>query len=223
LKYYVIIVAGGKGIRMKSKLSKQFILIDGKPILLYSIQKFFKAIPGIEIIVALPKKEIKFWKKLCQKHSLNISHEIVLGGKTRFHSVKNALKKVSKKGIIAVHDGVRPLTSIQLINRCFSEAGQYDNAVPCIPIDESIRKNKASENKIIDRNSIVIIQTPQCFNTEVLKRAYKMNYKDKFTDDASVVEESGGSIHLIRGEKGNIKITSKDDLLIAGAILKSAT
>jgi 2-C-methyl-D-erythritol 4-phosphate cytidylyltransferase len=219
MKYYAIIVAGGKGTRMKSSVPKQFMLLAGKPVLMYSIESFFKAIPEIEIIVVLPEKEILSWKKLCKKYSFRIPFKVVEGGKTRFHSVKNGLNEIKDKGIVAVHDGVRPLASVPLIKDCFKEAKKNGNAVPAIAVNESLRKIKGKRNRIADRNSIVVIQTPQCFHAAILKQAYDVSYSNVFTDDASVIEQYKGKIHLIPGEKKNIKITTEEDLLFAEALL----
>jgi 2-C-methyl-D-erythritol 4-phosphate cytidylyltransferase len=220
MKYYAIIVAGGKGSRMKSAVPKQFLLLAGKPILMYSIENFFKAIPAIEIIVVLPKEEMDRWKKLCRSFSFKISHKTVEGGETRFHSVKNGLKEMKANGIVAIHDGVRPLTSVSLIKRCFVKAQKIGNAVPNVSINESLRKIKGKKNKIVDRNAIVAIQTPQCFRVKTLMEAYKAKYSEDFTDDASVFEHYGNKIHLIEGERKNIKITTTQDLALAETLIK---
>jgi len=219
MKHYAIIVAGGKGMRMKSAVPKQFMLLAGKPVLMYSIENFFKAIPKMEIIVVLPAKEMATWAKLCNKYSFTIPHKAVQGGKTRFHSVKNGLNEITEDGVVAVHDGVRPLASVHLIKECFKEAIKKGNAVPCLPLNESLRKIKGKRNKVTDRNSIVAIQTPQCFESKILKKAYEVKYKEGFTDDASVVELYGKKIHLIEGGRENIKITTKFDLHFAESLL----
>jgi 2-C-methyl-D-erythritol 4-phosphate cytidylyltransferase len=219
MKYYAIIVAGGKGSRMKSKVPKQFMLLDGKPVLIHSMENFRKANPKTVIIIVLPIEEFSRWGKLLKKYPF-YNHLLVEGGKTRFHSVQNGLEAISEDGIVAVHDGARPLASIQLIKQCYKEAAKKGSAVLCIPANESLRKVKGKKNKIVNRNSIVVIQTPQCFDAKTLKKAYRTKYKDEFTDDASVVERLGKKIHLVTGEKENIKITTADDLLIAQALLR---
>src|SRR4051812_49035694 len=161
---FAIIVAGGSGSRISSEKPKQFLLLDGKPILIRTIERFYSADSSIELILVLPEKEIPEWKSLCNQYHFEIPHQIVVGGETRFHSVKNGLGAINGKGIVAVHDGVRPFVTEALINKCFDEAEKSGNAVPCIPVAESIRKvidNDTSE--VADRSSIVIIQTPQCF------------------------------------------------------------
>ena len=177
MKYYAIIVAGGKGARMKSKVPKQFLLLNGIPVLMHSIEKFFEAIPKIELIVVLPEDEMERWKALCRKHSFTIAHKTVAGGKMRFNSVKNGLEEVTDEGIVAVHDGVRPLASVDLIRKCFAEAKKKGNAVPVIAVLDSLRIRKGSKSEIIDRNAVAAIQTPQCFSTNILKKAYSLKMK----------------------------------------------
>jgi 2-C-methyl-D-erythritol 4-phosphate cytidylyltransferase len=220
VKHYVIIVAGGNGNRMKADVPKQFLILGDRPVLMQSLQRFYDADPSTEIIVALPENEIDTWNALCVQHSFTIPHRITKGGETRFHSVKKALEQVKEKSIVAVHDGVRPFADTNLINRCFSEAERYGNAVPAIPVNDSMRKVEDERNEWIDRNSFVIIQTPQCFASEMLKEAYNIEYKSVFTDDAAVVELHGQTIHLTEGERENIKITYPLDLIIGEAILK---
>ncbi len=205
---------------MNAGVPKQFLLLSGKLVLMHTIQRFFEADSSAEIIVALPKNEIGTWKELCAEHVFKISHQLTEGGETRFHSVKNALTLVKEKSMVAIHDGVRPFVSVDLINRSFSEAGQFGNAVPAIPVNDSIRKVDADRNEIADRNSLVAIQTPQCFTSETLKEAYATDYRDIFTDDANVVEFHGQSIHLIEGERENFKITYPVDLILGEEILK---
>jgi 2-C-methyl-D-erythritol 4-phosphate cytidylyltransferase len=218
---YAIIVAGGSGSRISSDKPKQFLLLGNKPVLMHTLEKFNSAGKEIEIIVVIPQKEIDEWQNLCKQYQFQIPHQTIAGGETRFHSVKSGLQLVKEKSMVAVHDGVRPLVSIGLINRCFDKAEQHGNAVPCIPLAESIRKVVDTEvNEVADRSSMVIIQTPQCFDSEVLKKAYAAEFKDIFTDDASVVEFSGHPIHLIEGERVNIKITYSADLGIAEVLLK---
>lgn len=220
MKRYAVIIAGGTGSRMNAGIPKQFILLCDKPVLMHTISRFHESDRATEIIVVLPKDEINRWKELCVQYNFSIAHEIVAGGETRFHSVKNGLACVKEKSIVAIHDGVRPFASTALINRCFSEAEKFGNAIPSIPINESIRKIENGENEIADRSSFVIIQTPQCFDSDILEEAYKTDYKNIFTDDASVVEFYGKKIHLTEGEQTNIKITFPFDLMIGETILK---
>lgn len=221
MKKIAIIVAGGNGNRMNAGIPKQFMLLGGLPVLMHTITCFHKADPQIELLVVLSDKEIYTWKELCNRYSFSVAHQIVPGGETRFHSVKNGLAYVTEKSIVAIHDGARPFASESLIKKCFSEAEKFGNAIPAIPVNESLRKINGDESEVADRSSYVIIQTPQCFSSEIIKTAYNVDYNNSFTDDASVAEVSGVSIHLIAGESENIKITYPIDLSIGESILKS--
>jgi len=215
-KRSVIIVAGGSGIRMGSDIPKQFLIMNGKPVLFYSIEQFYKFDNSIKIIVVLPENHIVRWQQICKDYNFSIPHEITKGGIERFYSVKNALKIVSEKyndvEQIAVHDGVRPLVSVNLIELCFKEAEKYQAVVPAIKPSETVRYGNTTTNSIINRDEIFLIQTPQVFEAKVLIEAYKSDFDKKFTDDASVVEHFGCKIKLIEGEKDNIKITHKSDI-----------
>ena len=219
MKNHVIIVAGGSGLRMNSDIPKQFLLLAGKPVLMHSIERFNAFDPSINIIVVLPVKETAEWQSLCEKYSFAIKHMVVTGGNTRFHSVKNGLDNITEKGVVGVHDGVRPILAPDLIQRCFSEAMEKGNAVPFIPVRESIRKVDGNKNEAVKRDSFVIVQTPQCFSTDLLRKAYLTEYHNNFTDDASVVEASGEPINLVEGDFRNIKITFPGDLLHAEMLL----
>jgi 2-C-methyl-D-erythritol 4-phosphate cytidylyltransferase len=219
MKYHVIIVAGGSGLRMNSEIPKQFMLLAGKPVLMHTIERFIAFDPAINIIVVLPARETSEWQSLCDKHAFGIKHMVVTGGNTRFHSVKNGLDIITEEGMIAVHDGVRPLISNELVKRCFDEANEKGNAIPFVHVRESMRKIDGLKNQAVKRDSYVIIQTPQCFSSAVLKKAFLAEYETTFTDDASVVEAAGETINLIEGEHSNIKITFPDDLLFAETIL----
>ncbi len=220
MKKYAIIVAGGSGTRMSSKLPKQFMKVAGKPLLMHTIQRFYEADKSALIIVVLPKEYIKEWDKLIHKFKSLIPHVVIEGGSTRFQSVKNGLSLVKEKGIVAVHDGVRPLASKALINKCFNEANKKGNAIPAIPLNESLRKTSGGRSEVVDRSSYSIIQTPQCFLSEIILKAYQQRFKKSFTDDATVVESIGKKIHLVEGERENIKITFSVDLKIAELFLK---
>ena len=225
MKKYVIIAAGGSGNRMSclaadrdTTTPKQFMLLAGKPILMHTIDAFHQCDENIEIIIVLPENHISEWEQLCEQHKFTINHAIAEGGETRFHSVKNGLALISAddaNGLIAIHDGVRPLVSTQLINKVFEAAEKSGSAIPAIPVDESIRNVKDDQNKAVDRKEYRIIQTPQCFRAEIIKNAYEQAYSEIFTDEASVVEATGEHIHLVEGERKNMKITIPQDLLIA--------
>lgn len=219
---YAIIVAGGKGERMGQQLPKQFIELAGKPILMHTIEKFYQTFPQIEIILALPENQIDFWEELCYKYGFTkIPHQIVAGGKTRFDSVKNALALVKKSGIVAVHDGVRPLVSAETIQNCFAEAEKQSAVIPVVDVVDSLRfvSKQENTNKAVARSCYKNVQTPQCFKSELLLKAYEQDFDETFTDDASVVEKLGHSIELVQGNIENIKITSPIDLIVAEALL----
>ncbi|MDR2967984.1 MAG: 2-C-methyl-D-erythritol 4-phosphate cytidylyltransferase [Tannerellaceae bacterium] len=224
----VIIVAGGKGLRMGEGLPKQFIPIDGKPVLMRTMEAFYRWDPSIEIILVLPEEHQEYWNMLCRELNCTISHHIVNGGESRFHSVRNGLEYLSEelgisperkeKGWIAVHDGVRPFPSPEVIANCFSSARQEGNAVPVVPVVDSIRVVADEGNRPVDRSKYYAVQTPQVFHSDILIRAYRREYSPLFTDDASVVEASGEKIHLVPGNRENIKITTPFDLLVAKAL-----
>lgn len=219
---YAIIVAGGKGERMGEQLPKQFLELAGKPILMHTIEKFYQAFPQTKIILALPENQFDYWEELCFKYRFtNTPHILVAGGKTRFESVKNALALVKEDGIVAVHDGVRPLVSTETIQLCFAEAEKYGAVIPVVDVVDSLRfvSKQDQTNKAVARNCYKNVQTPQCFKTEILLKAYKQDFDEAFTDDASVVEKLGYNIELVRGNVENIKITSPIDLIVAETLL----
>jgi len=217
-----IIVAGGKGERMGTSTPKQFLELAGKPILIHTLEKFKKADPKIEIILALPKNQIDFWEELFHKYQLpKVLHQVVEGGKTRFHSVQNALKLVKENSLVAIHDGVRPLVSVDTIHECFAEAEKNGNAIPVIEVVDSLRHYSKQDktNEAVSRSCYKIVQTPQCFTSELIFRAYQQDFDKLFTDDATVVEKLGETINLVSGNRENIKITTVEDLVIAEAFL----
>jgi 2-C-methyl-D-erythritol 4-phosphate cytidylyltransferase len=204
---------------MKSNIPKQFLEISGKPILMITIERFFNYDNQINIILTLSQEMISYWEKLVKKHSFKISHQIVVGGETRFHSIQNAVGHISPDSITAVHDAVRPLLSNDTITRCFDKALELGNAVPFVSINESIREVNRKENIVADRNNFVLIQTPQVFKSEILIEAYQQLYSENFTDDASVIEKLHYKINLVEGNPENIKITNPQDLKIAEVLL----
>lgn len=218
-KNNVIIVAGGKGLRMGSDLPKQFIPIGGKPVLMHTLEAFYSFDENISIVLVLPLSHQDYWKQLCVEYKFTIPHNIANGGETRFHSVKNGLALI-EGGIVAVQDGVRPFASKEMIGRCFEASTEYDAVIPVIDSTDSLREVIDKENsKIIDRSKIRLVQTPQVFKTAVLKDAYEVEFNTTFTDDASVVEANGVHVHLVKGEITNIKITTPLDLKIGELIL----
>ena len=212
MKKYIIIVAGGSGSRMGLVTPKQFLELHGLPILMHTLKKFQQSIDDGEIILALPEKEQNTWQALCEKHHFDVPHQIVNGGDSRFHSVQNALQKINEKSIVAIHDGVRPLVSETVINNCIQSAEKFGAAIPALPMQDSLRKISENGSQIAERNQFVLVQTPQCFQSEVILKAYQQEYNKSFTDDASVVEQLGHNIYLVEGNKENIKITTPEDL-----------
>jgi 2-C-methyl-D-erythritol 4-phosphate cytidylyltransferase len=212
MKKVALIVAGGKGERMNSEIPKQFLLLHNVPILIHTLKKFshFE-----KIVLVLPKVQFNYWNKICQNNNLNENYTLVEGGKNRFHSVKNGLKKVQKGVIVVIHDGVRPLISKNLIDRLVAQNKKGTGVIPIMPIKSSIRKIYMGKSNHIDRRNIYHVQTPQCFISTDIKNAYELELVERFTDDASVLENAGGKITTISGEEKNIKITTAEDLKIA--------
>ncbi|MGQ0827111.1 MAG: 2-C-methyl-D-erythritol 4-phosphate cytidylyltransferase [Bacteroidota bacterium] len=217
---YIIIVAGGTGTRMKSQIPKQFIELQGKPILMHTIEKFVKAIPQINIIVVLSKQLHDEWEELCKKYNFKHIIQLTDGGETRFHSVRHGLALVPANCVVGVHDAARPFVSSKTIINAFEHAEKNGNASPVVPLTESVREVQGGNNKAIDRSKIFIVQTPQCFHSDLLKKAFVQEYRSTFTDDASVVEAMGEKINLIDGNYENIKITTPQDLIIAKALME---
>ena len=220
---YAIVVAGGSGFRMGYPTPKQFLEIGGKPILMHTLEVFAHCDPAIVLVLVLPEKHFPAWKELCEKHHFSIPYRLVKGGETRFQSVKNGLDLLPDAGLVAVHDGVRPLVAESVIKRSFEVAMAKGNAVTSLPLKETIRELKAgsAENSVSrDRAQYRLVQTPQTFEIALLKKAYQQPEDPLFTDDASVVEQTGIRIHLIDGNEENIKITHKPDLLMCRALLQ---
>lgn len=216
---YCIVVAGGSGTRMKSAIPKQFLVLGDKPVLLHTLDHLIKYDSFLNIILVLPENEIATWENIRKQYSFMHPLRVAFGGKTRHQSVANGLALVPNESIVAVHDAVRPLISNDLLQRCFQEAENNGSAIPVIPVNDSIRQIVGEKSKQVNRNDFVIVQTPQCFNSSTLKKAFEQPEDPSFTDEASVLEQSGIPVHLIEGEKQNLKITNPEDLLIARAIL----
>ncbi len=221
MKKYVVIVAGGAGTRMKTDLPKQFLLLGKLPILMHTIEQFYQYESTLEIIVVLPQYQVSFWENLCNQHKFSITHKVVNGGKTRYHSVQNGLNHVADNSLVAVHDGVRPLITKEIIATSFKVAKKSGSAITAIALKDSIRKKEGSATISKNRADYYLIQTPQTFNSTLLKEAYSASEPNsKFTDDASVFEASQGAVTLIEGDYKNIKITTPEDLIITQALLK---
>lgn len=223
MKKYALIVAGGIGKRMASDVPKQFIPVAGLPILMHTLMKFYRYDHKLEIILVLPVSHFSTWTRLSLEYDFDVPHRMVSGGTTRFQSVKNGLNLIGGKGLVAIHDGVRPVINSGLIGDAFDSAAQKGNAVVSMPLKDSIRRLDGANSVAENRDNFRLIQTPQVFEVEQLKKAYDIEYDDSLTDDASVVEKSGMKINLIDGDQSNIKITSAEDLAIAETLLKAYT
>lgn len=221
LKYYAIIVAGGSGSRMQSDTPKQFLQINGLPVLMHSINVFHSSNLAPEIVVVLSENFHSHWRKLCIEHDFIIPHHVVNGGEHRFHSVKNGLARIKGPAIVAIHDAVRPCIPLEVIDAAFSQARELGNAVTAVKSRDSVRQKTDSGSVSLNREDIYLVQTPQVFSSEILNKAYEQEYRNEFTDDASVVERSGVAIRLIDGDTRNLKITYPDDILVASSYLNS--
>jgi 2-C-methyl-D-erythritol 4-phosphate cytidylyltransferase len=218
---YAIIVAGGKGTRIKSKLPKQFLELNGLPILMHTISAFHRYSKNIIIILVLPEDDFAIWQALCEKHNFNSALILQKGGDTRFQSVKNGLSKIDGDGLVAIHDGVRPLVSEDIIGASYRLAAVHKTAVAAVRLKESIRITDQDNTKSVDRSKFRLIQTPQTFEVSLIKKAYETKDDASLTDDASVAERAGNIISLFEGSYENIKITTPEDLIVAEALLNS--
>lgn len=250
LPAYAIIVAGGKGQRMGGAMPKQFLPIGGRPVLMHTLETFSRAIPAIEIILVLPTDQQPLWQQLCDEHHFTCHHTIVSGGETRFHSVLSGLRAIPSavtEAIVGVHDGVRPFVSADVIRRCYTTARTAHAVVPVIPVVESLRQLTPSSphntspstaaaattthttfspftpSHTVPRDAFRLVQTPQTFTLDLLRRAFRQPYTPAFTDDATVVEAIGHPIALVEGNRENIKLTTPFDLTIAEALLSTQT
>ncbi len=222
MKRYAIIVAGGKGLRMGGDLPKQFIPIEGCPVLMRTLDTFHACDESIQIILVLPRDHQDYWRELCVQYQFAVPHRIADGGVTRFHSVQSGLSQVdAPEALVAVHDGVRPFVSHEVISRCYAEAEAHGAVVPVIPVVETVRQLTGEGSVTVDRNAYRLVQTPQTFRATLLRRAYEQPYTDAFTDDASVVEALGEAITLVDGNRENIKLTTPFDLIVAKALVDS--
>jgi 2-C-methyl-D-erythritol 4-phosphate cytidylyltransferase len=219
MNLYAVIVAGGSGKRMHAEMPKQYLEIAGKPVLMHTLERFKAFNENIEIITVLPENQLRFWGELQKKYSFNIPHTLVKGGKARFFSVKNGLRFVEAPGLVAIHDGVRPFVSVETIKRCFETAEKLGNAIPVVSPSDALRMVGDEGSKPINRLMVKLVQTPQVFDAELIKKAYLQEYQPEFTDDATVLEKSGITINLVEGNRENIKITNPEDLIISTALL----
>ena len=225
---YIIIVAGGKGLRMGTDIPKQFLPIGGKPVLMRTLERFREYSADLQIILVLPKAQQDYWRRLCEEYGFPLPlegagggfYQLTDGGETRFHSVQHGLALIpdDAEGVVGVHDGVRPFPSVEVIRNCYETAREKKAVIPVIPIVETVNVQRSVT---VPRNDYRLVQTPQCFDIQLLKAANRQSYNDGFTDDASVVEAFGQSITLVEGNRENIKITTPYDIVVAEAILNS--
>ena len=215
MKKYIIIVAGGKGLRMGGDIPKQFLPVCGKPVLMRTLEAFHAYDASMHLILVLPVSQQAYWKQLCEEYQFELVHEIANGGETRFHSVKNGLALVEEDGLVGVHDGVRPFVSQEVITRCYEEAASLKAVIPVIGVVETVRHLTEGGNETVPRDQYKLVQTPQVFDVTLLRRAYQQEYTDLFTDDASVVEALDEKVYLVEGNRENIKLTTPFDLKLA--------
>ncbi len=221
MKYYAIIVAGGSGNRMQTETPKQFLLLKNLPVLMHTIKAFAQSDTQPKILLVLSKDQQGYWTRLCEEFNFHIPHEVIDGGKERFHSVKNAIRTIEEDSFVAIHDAVRPLISKSLIDNCFKAAEAHGSVIAAVQSSDSVRMLRNEKSSALKRDEIYLVQTPQTFSVSVLKEAYHQDFADHFTDDASVVESIGYDINIIEGERGNIKITYPIDLELAELLLKN--
>ncbi len=220
-KKFALIVAGGSGSRMKNAVPKQFLELKGKPVLMHTFNAFLRFDSEIEFVLVLPENQVENWEQLCRKHDFSIPFKLANGGANRFQSVKNGLELIPSDGIVFIHDGVRPLVSAGTLENCYNTALEKGNALPVIPVSESVRWIDGEENKALDRSKYFMVQTPQTFQNYLIKAAYEQEFSGFFTDDASVLENTGAKIYPVEGNRENIKITFPEDLLVAEIFLKN--
>jgi 2-C-methyl-D-erythritol 4-phosphate cytidylyltransferase len=220
VKQSVIIVAGGSGERMGGDLPKQFIPLRGKPVLMHTLEAFHRWDAATALLLVIPEAYVSYWTMLCRELGCDVPHRIVCGGATRFHSVKQGLGALAGEELVAVHDGVRPFVSGEVIAACFAAAEEFGAAIPVVPVIESVRETDGCRSRPFDRNRLCIVQTPQVFRAEWLREAYKQPYDERFTDDASLVEAAGHDVRLVGGNRENIKITTPMDLHCAARLLE---
>ncbi len=236
---YIIIVAGGKGLRMGGDVPKQFLPVGGLPVLMRTMLRFHDYSPELIIILVLPKAQQDYWRNLCKAHQFTLPYQLATGGKTRFHSVQSGLALIpdDAQGVVGVHDGVRPFVSVEVIRNCYEAARKYQAAIPVVPVVETLRHLKPQTSApdllacqtsnlnlhtsdTVPRDEYRLVQTPQCFDVQLLKAANRQSYRDAFTDDASVVEAYGHTITLVEGNRENIKITTPGDLKMAEMLIQ---
>lgn len=222
MRKYLVVVAGGKGLRMGGSVPKQFLPVKGKPVLMCTLETFHSCDDGIELIVVLPEEQQSYWRQLCVEYGFTVPHRVVSGGETRFHSVKNGLSLIpDSDGVVGVHDGVRPFVSAEVIAECYRQAVEREAVVPVVGVVETVRHLlPGGRSETVPRDDYKLVQTPQVFTVSLLKRAYSQDYVPEFTDDASVVEALGHPVCLIPGNRENIKLTTPFDLKMAEVLIE---
>ncbi|MEO5978199.1 MAG: 2-C-methyl-D-erythritol 4-phosphate cytidylyltransferase [Chryseolinea sp.] len=218
---HALIVAGGKGTRIPGKTSKQFLELNGLPVLMHTINAFNRYSSSLSIVLVLPEEDFTLWRSLCKQHNFNRPITLQAGGITRFQSVKRGLNAIAEDGLVAIHDGVRPLVTQEMITASFKVAKQFGSAVASVSLKESIREVSPAGTSALDRSRYKLIQTPQTFRVELIKRAYEFPEDQSLTDDASIAERAGHNIFLFDGDYQNIKITTPEDLVLAEALLNA--
>lgn len=218
---YAVVVAGGSGSRMGLALPKQFALLSGKPMLYWSLRAFQEALPGVQLVLVLPEAHLSLAQMVLQAFPERVDLTIVAGGDTRFASVANGIRQAPKEAIVLVHDAARPLVSVELIRRCYEAARMQGSAIPVVPVVDSIREETEGGNRAISREALRIVQTPQAFPASRLQAAFEQPYDASFTDEASVMERAGYTMHLVEGERANIKVTTPEDLVLAEALMQA--
>jgi len=220
MKKYAVIVAGGSGQRMGTLVPKQFLLLHGKPVLWYTLEVFLRAYEDIDIILAVPEEHMETARTMIYATAAPERIRMIAGGITRWHSVRNGLQLIREDAVIFVHDGVRCLLSTELVHNCYEQTLRLGSAIPVVDCKDSVRVITGEESAAIDRSRVKLVQTPQTFLSSILLPAYSKEYRESFTDEASVVEAYGGKVFLLNGEPGNIKITTPLDLVVAGKIIE---
>jgi 2-C-methyl-D-erythritol 4-phosphate cytidylyltransferase len=221
LKEYAIVVAGGKGTRIRSTVPKQYLELCGLPVLMHTLNAFYRYSQNITVILVLPKDDMQLWIELCRQHNFSKPYILEAGGDTRFQSVRNGLQRITGEGLVAIHDGVRPLVSEDIIAASFRLAAVHQSAVASVRLKESIRMTDQDKTRTMDRSRFRMIQTPQTFLVSLIRDAYQVREKEILTDDASVAELAGHAISLFEGSYENLKITTAEDLVVAEALLKA--
>jgi 2-C-methyl-D-erythritol 4-phosphate cytidylyltransferase len=223
MKKYAVIVAGGAGARMGANMPKQFLLLNDKPVLYYTLNTFLQAYADLQIILVLPEEYVGAGQEIIDAFFDYSRIQITTGGRTRFHSVQNGLQLIPEESIVFVHDAVRCLLTTSLIEKCYEAAVEYGAAIPVTDCKDSVRYVSGEENKALERAQVKLVQTPQTFHSKILLPAFAIDYKDKFTDEATVVEAFGIKVHLVAGEEQNFKITRPIDLVLAAQWLTGST